>query len=140
MPLFLGFQNPLSSRKTLRKIVHQVSLLRIVLRKETSIQTYFCINMAARFSQAFRISKVNHLKFNHCQIFLMAFTLIGNFSGCVGKKWRKIDALNRYVQIKRRRHLSFMLLSLHLSYCLCFEREEYEHGLLRGVNIGGMVC
>ncbi|KAL9343375.1 hypothetical protein Peur_063806 [Populus x canadensis] len=33
-----------------------------------------------------------------------------------------------------------MLLSLHLSYCLCFEMEEYEHGLLRGVNIGGMVC
>ncbi|KAJ6860422.1 hypothetical protein NC651_036719 [Populus alba x Populus x berolinensis] len=34
---------------------------------------------------------------------------------------------------------SFMLVSLHLSYCLCFEREEYEHGLLRGVNIGGML-
>nr|XP_034896722.1 uncharacterized protein LOC118035301 [Populus alba]XP_034928305.1 uncharacterized protein LOC118059531 [Populus alba] len=50
-----GFsKSSLSSRKTLRKIVHQASLLRIVLRKETSIQTYFCINMAPRFSQAFR--------------------------------------------------------------------------------------
>ncbi|KAH8486587.1 hypothetical protein H0E87_025555 [Populus deltoides] len=31
----------------------------------------------------------------------------GNFSGCVGQKWRKTDALNSLIQIKQSRHLSF---------------------------------